>query len=139
MPAEAETLEELIAPLRADPERSAILTDVDGTLAPIVDDPASARATPAAREALQTLAPRVALAACITGRPALQARELLGLPELTLVPWYIPNLEIFNVINPVAHGNGYGLAYGAGMILAFVAWIALLQLGAAAIFARRDL
>ncbi len=34
--------------------------------------------------------------------------SLLGLPELTQAPWYIPNLEVFNVINPVAHGSGYG-------------------------------
>ncbi len=32
--------------------------------------------------------------------------SLLGLPELTQAPWYIPNLEVFNVINPVAHGSG---------------------------------
>lgn len=61
----------------------AVLLDFDGTLSPIVDDPASARPDPAAREALAQLAPHVAFAACVTGRPALQARELLGLPELT--------------------------------------------------------
>lgn len=64
---------------------------------------------------------------------------LLGLPELAAAPWYIPNLEVFNVINPVAHGSGYGLAYGASMTLAFVAWVSLLLLGASAIFSRRDL
>ena len=63
--------------------RIAILVDFDGTLSPIVDDPASARPDPAARAALEALAPHVALAACITGRPALQARELLGLPGIT--------------------------------------------------------
>jgi len=65
--------------------------------------------------------------------------SLLGLPEFEQAPWYIPNLEVFNVINPVAHGSGYGLAYGAGMALAFVGWVALLMLGAAATFSRRDL
>ena len=35
-------LESLIAPLREDPDHSAILTDVDGTIAPIVADPAEA-------------------------------------------------------------------------------------------------
>jgi trehalose 6-phosphate phosphatase len=63
--------------------RLALLLDFDGTLAPIVDDPASARPTPEARDALAALAPHLALAACVTGRPALQARELLGLPTLT--------------------------------------------------------
>lgn len=65
--------------------------------------------------------------------------SLLGLPELTQAPWYIPNLEVFNVINSVAHGAGYGLAYGAGMMIAFAGWVALLMLGAAAMFSRRDL
>jgi ABC-type transport system involved in multi-copper enzyme maturation permease subunit len=65
--------------------------------------------------------------------------SLLGLPELTRAPWYVPNLEVFNVISPVAHGGGYGLAYGAGMVLAFAAWVCLLLLAAAAIFSRRDL
>lgn len=63
--------------------RLAVLLDFDGTLSPIVDDPASARPDPQARDALAALAPRVAFAACVTGRPALQARELLGLDELT--------------------------------------------------------
>lgn len=65
--------------------------------------------------------------------------SLLDLPESAAPPWYIPNLEVFNVINPVAHGSGYGIVYGSGMTLAFVAWVALLMLGAAALFARRDL
>jgi len=65
--------------------------------------------------------------------------SLLGLPELTQAPWYIPNLEVFNVINPVAHGGGYSLVYGTGMTLSFVAWVVLLMLGAAALFSRRDL
>lgn len=61
----------------------AVLLDFDGTLAPIVDDPASARPDPQARDALAALAPALAFAACVTGRPALQARELLGLEHLT--------------------------------------------------------
>lgn len=65
--------------------------------------------------------------------------SFLNLPELAQVPWYIPNLEVFNVINPVAHGSGYGAAYGLGMTVSFVAWIALLMIAASAIFARRDL
>ena len=65
--------------------------------------------------------------------------SLLNLPELAQVPWYIPNLEVFNVINPVAHGRGYGVIYGLGMTLAFIAWVALLLLGGAALYARRDL
>ena len=40
--ADDEALERLLAPLREDPSRSAILTDVDGTIAPIVLDPEEA-------------------------------------------------------------------------------------------------
>jgi trehalose 6-phosphate phosphatase len=61
----------------------AVLLDFDGTLSPIVDDPASARPDPAAHAALARLSPHLALAGCVTGRPALQARDLLGLPHLT--------------------------------------------------------
>lgn len=64
---------------------------------------------------------------------------LLNLPELAKAPWYVPNLDVFNVINPVAHGSGYGLGYAAGMTLAFVAWVAILLMCAAAIFTGRDL
>lgn len=63
--------------------RLAVLLDFDGTLSPIVDDPAAARPDPLARDALAALAPELALAACVTGRAALQARELLGLASLT--------------------------------------------------------
>ncbi|MFJ6542432.1 trehalose-phosphatase [Streptomyces sp. NPDC091385] len=44
--------------------------DFDGTLAPIVADPAQARAHPEAVPALVELAPKVASVAVITGRPA---------------------------------------------------------------------
>jgi Cu-processing system permease protein len=50
-----------------------------------------------------------------------------------------PSLDTFNIINPVAHGSGVGVAYGAGMLLAFAGWAgALLLLGALG-FGRRDL
>src|SRR3954451_12384816 len=42
-------IDELLAPLRADPEESAILCDIDGTLAPIVSDPEDAAPGPPRR------------------------------------------------------------------------------------------
>ncbi|MFF6997449.1 trehalose-phosphatase [Streptomyces sp. NPDC008313] len=54
----------------ADPGRSVIALDFDGTLAPIVADPEQARAHPEAVPALAELAPRVASVAVVTGRPA---------------------------------------------------------------------
>ena len=68
----------LLAPLRADPASTAILCDVDGTLAPIVDDPGAATVPPRTRDLLEILAGRYALVACLTGRRALLAREMVG-------------------------------------------------------------
>jgi len=81
-PAPDEALEKLIAPLRERPDRSAVLTDVDGTIAPIVQDPAAAAVPPRTRELLGRLAERYALVGCISGRRALDARRVVGLDEL---------------------------------------------------------
>lgn len=54
-------------------------------------------------------------------------------------PWWLPSLDVFNVVNPVAHGSGYGPLYGLAMIGAFAAWSALLLLAGSAVFANRDL
>lgn len=52
--------------------------DFDGTLAPIVDDPAAARAHPRAAAALARLAPLVGSLVIVTGRPAAVAVEYGG-------------------------------------------------------------
>lgn len=72
----------LLAPLREEPGRAAILTDVDGTLAPIVERAEEAAVPAAAREALAALAERYALVGCISGRRAAEARRLVGLDSL---------------------------------------------------------
>ena len=71
-----------LAPLRREPERTAILTDVDGTLAPIVERAEDAAVPAAAREALAALSERYALVGCISGRRAEEARRLVGLDTL---------------------------------------------------------
>jgi trehalose 6-phosphate phosphatase len=71
-----------LAPLRAQPGRAAILTDVDGTLAPIVERADEAAVPAAAREALAALSERYALVGCISGRRAEDARQLVGLDSL---------------------------------------------------------
>jgi trehalose-phosphatase len=78
----AEALDRLLAPLRRNPAHSAILTDVDGTIAPIVADPAEARVPEATRELLRALAKRYGLVGCLSGRRALDARRVVGLDEL---------------------------------------------------------
>lgn len=72
-----------LGPLREEPRRSAILTDVDGTLAPIVEHPEEAAVPEAAREVLARLSERYALVGCISGRRALEARRLVGLDQLS--------------------------------------------------------
>ncbi|HEX6601240.1 MAG: trehalose-phosphatase [Actinomycetota bacterium] len=71
-----------LAPLRDEPGRAAILTDVDGTLAPIVERAEDAAVPAAAREALAELSERYALVGCISGRRAAEARRLVGLDSL---------------------------------------------------------
>jgi trehalose 6-phosphate phosphatase len=68
----------LLDPLRADPARAAILTDVDGTLAPIVERPEQAAVPPRATELLEALNESFGLVGCISGRRALEARRLVG-------------------------------------------------------------
>jgi trehalose 6-phosphate phosphatase len=71
-----------LAALLDDPGRAVIALDFDGTLAPIVPDPAEARALPAAVDALRELTPRVAVLALLTGRPALTAVEYASLDQV---------------------------------------------------------
>jgi len=62
-----------------DPGRALVALDFDGTLAPIVSDPAQARAHPAAVDALSALSRHVGHLAIITGRPAATAVDYAGL------------------------------------------------------------
>ena len=77
-----------VVALRADRERALVALDLDGTLAPIVDDPAAARALPGTAEVLSALGTRVAV---VTGRPAAGAVRLGGLeavPGLVVLGQY---------------------------------------------------
>lgn len=62
-----------------------MLTDVDGTLAPIVDRPEDAEVPTETSEILRRLAGVYPLVACVTGRRALEAREMVGVPDLVYV------------------------------------------------------
>lgn len=64
------------------PDRVLVGLDFDGTLAPIVDDPAAATIHPEAHEVLLALAVRVGAVAVVTGRPARQVLALGGLDEI---------------------------------------------------------
>ena len=62
--------------------RAAILTDVDGTLAPIVERPELAAVPARTSELLRALNRRYGLVGCISGRQALEARRLVGVEEI---------------------------------------------------------
>jgi trehalose 6-phosphate phosphatase len=71
-----------LAALLRTPSRALIALDFDGTLSPIVDDPAAARAHPDAARALRRLARVAGTVAVITGRAAPAAVELGGLDQV---------------------------------------------------------
>ena len=83
MPRESETGDgawrALLEPLRDNASRTAILTDVDGTLAPIAARAEDAAVPAAAREALARLSERFGLVGCVSGRQAEEVRRLVGL------------------------------------------------------------
>lgn len=58
-----------LAPLLVDPAHTAIVSDFDGTLSPIVADPAGARAVPGTAAVLARLADRYGVVAVVSGRP----------------------------------------------------------------------
>ncbi|HEY2479615.1 MAG TPA: trehalose-phosphatase [Solirubrobacterales bacterium] len=72
----------LLEPLRAEPAKAAVLTDVDGTLAPIVERAEEAAVPAQAREVLAALAGRYGLVGAVSGRRAADAKRLIGLDEI---------------------------------------------------------
>src|SRR5215218_91777 len=78
----ADTIEELLQPLRDDPERSAVLLDVDGVLAPIVQQPDDAHMPETTRRPLIEVARRYGVVACVSGRRASDARRIVSLGSI---------------------------------------------------------
>jgi trehalose 6-phosphate phosphatase len=76
-------LSEALAPLRADPRRAAILLDIDGTLAPIVDHAADAHVPESTRQLLIAVARTYGLVACISGRRASEARAMVSIGTIS--------------------------------------------------------
>ena len=77
--------EDLVGLLAADPQRAAILLDVDGTLAPIVARPEDARVPDETRTELARLAGSYALVACVSGRPGADVRRMVGVDGVAVV------------------------------------------------------
>lgn len=84
-------LPDRLGALVADPGGALVACDYDGTLAPIVADPAAAVPAPGALDALLALAGRVGRLAVVTGRPAVDAVRVGGLdavPGLVVMGLY---------------------------------------------------
>jgi trehalose 6-phosphate phosphatase len=81
----AATLDDALAPLRADPVRSAILLDVDGVLAPIVRHADDAQVPEPTRVQLIAVAKRYGLVGCISGRQSATARRIVSLGSIAYV------------------------------------------------------
>ncbi|MFZ4584757.1 MAG: trehalose-phosphatase [Acidimicrobiia bacterium] len=70
------------------PECAAVISDFDGTLAPIVDDPTTAVVEPQVPDALELIAARYAVAAVVSGRSAHDVAARIGVPGVVYVGVY---------------------------------------------------
>jgi trehalose 6-phosphate phosphatase len=95
---------EVLAPLAQAPERTALVLDVDGTLAPIAPRPELAAVPVATRSELGRLVARYLLVACVSGRDGEDARRLVGVPGIEIVGNH--GLEL----DPRAHKLAAGIA-----------------------------
>ncbi|MET0603094.1 MAG: trehalose-phosphatase, partial [Baekduia sp.] len=81
----AATLDDVLAPLLAAPQRAGVLLDIDGTLAPIVRHADDAHVPEPTRLPLIAIAKRYGLVACVSGRRATTARRIVSLGSITYV------------------------------------------------------
>ena len=101
--ASRERLVEALAPLREDPAHTAVLLDVDGTLAPIVRYIDDAHVPEGTRQLLIQIARRYGVVACVSGRRASDARRIVSIgtinylgshgTELLRAGWTEPRLD----------------------------------------------
>ena len=83
VPGEQE-LSALVAEIRRRPKEFALFCDLDGTLAPIVARPEEVEVPEVTRNAIDEAARRLGLCAIVTGRPAREARELIGVDSVVV-------------------------------------------------------
>ena len=81
----ADTLAETLRPLTENPGRAAVLCDIDGTLAPIVERSEEAHVREEISLLLGRLGRRYRCVACVSGRAATEARRLVGVGSIVYV------------------------------------------------------
>jgi trehalose 6-phosphate phosphatase len=80
--------------------RLGLITDVDGTISHLVDQPDAARITPRSRELLAALRDRITLVAALSGRSARDVQTIVDLPGIQLIGnhgmewWHDGRIEI---------------------------------------------
>jgi trehalose 6-phosphate phosphatase len=72
-----------LAPLLADPKMAAILLDIDGTLAPIVELASDAHVPERTRQLLIEISKRYGVVACVSGRRASEARAMVSVGTIS--------------------------------------------------------
>src|ERR671919_1372804 len=105
MPPTDATLDTLLEPLRRNPERSAILLDVDGVLAPIVPQPDDAHMPESTRRPLIEVARRYGVVACVSGRRASDARRIVALGSIAYLGSHGSEVLMPGSIAPVLDGE----------------------------------
>jgi trehalose 6-phosphate phosphatase len=81
----AATLAQALEHVRSEPAQAAVLLDIDGTLAPIVRHAADAHVPEATRSLLIEISRRYGLVACVSGRPAAVARQIVAIGTIAYV------------------------------------------------------
>ena len=62
-----------------------LFTDIDGTISEIAPSPPEARVSPECRESLAILAGHLAVVVAVSGRPAAEARAMVGIDDLVYI------------------------------------------------------
>ncbi|MGH3090152.1 MAG: trehalose-phosphatase [Rubrobacteraceae bacterium] len=104
-----------------EPQTAAILTDIDGTLAPIAPTPDAAKVPEELKRLVADLSEKYLLVAGITGRKTEEARDLVGLDalayfgnhgfevlrdgEVEVIPKALPYLEKVEELERLSHEN----------------------------------
>lgn len=75
----------MLEPIAADPGKTAVFLDLDGTLAPIMPRPDEVVVLPAISRLVRQLAYRYLAVTIVSGRPATEVRRITGNPELIYI------------------------------------------------------
>jgi trehalose 6-phosphate phosphatase len=105
VPGPTATLAELLRPLKQDAAGSAILLDVDGVLAPIVQHPDDAHMPETTRRPLIEVAKRYGVVACVSGRRASDARRIVALGSIAYLGSHGSEVLLPGSITPELDGE----------------------------------